>query len=272
MLKIGDFSRLSQVSIETLRHYDAIGLLKPAEVDKFTGYRYYAFHQLGRLNRILALKDLGFALEQIALALEGELSAEQLRGMLKLKRAEIEQRIDAEQGRLARVEARLRQIELENNMPNHEVVIKKVESLRVAALRAVIPAYKDQAPLWGELYQTLGPHHTQFAGPCITVYHDEGYKERDVDVEACQPMRGAVPVAGRVTARELPGATMASVIHAGPYATIGEAYNAVNRWIDTNGYRIVGPAREVNLQPPAQAGIQDDANTVTEIQFPVEKA
>jgi effector-binding domain-containing protein len=272
MLKIGDFSRLSRVSIETLRHYDAIGLLKPAEVDKFTGYRYYAFHQLGRLNRILALKDLGLSLEQIAPVLEGELSAEQLRGMLKLKRAEIEQRIGAEQERLARVEARLRQIELETQMPNHEVVIKKVESLRVAALRAVIPAYKDQGPLWGELYQTLGPHHAQFAGPCITVYYDEGYKESDVDVEACQPMRGAVPVAGRVTAHELPGATMASVIHTGPYATIGEAYNALNRWVDANGYRIVGPVREVNLQPPAEAGLQTDPNTVTEIQFPVEKA
>lgn len=272
MLKIGDFSRLSQVSIETLRHYDAIGLLKPAEVDKFTGYRYYAFHQLGRLNRILALKDLGFALEQIALALEGELSAEQLRGMLKLKRAEIEQRIDVEQGRLARVEARLRQIELETKMPNHEVVIKKVESLNVAAIRAIVPTYKDQAPLWGELYGTLGPYHTQFAGPCITLYYDESYKERDVDLEVAQPMRGTVPLAGRVTARELPGATVASVIHHGPFLTINEAYNALTRWVEANGYQMVGPVREVNLQPPAQAGIQDDANTVTEIQFPVEKA
>jgi len=272
MLKIGDFSRLSQVSIETLRHYDALGLLKPAEVDKFTGYRYYAYAQLGRLNRILALKDLGFSLEQIAPVLEGELSAEQLRGMLKLKRAEIEQRIDAEQDRLTRIEARLRQIELETKMPNYEVVIKKVESMRVAAVRAIIPAYKDQAPLWSELYQTLGQHAAQFAGPCITVYHDEDYKERDVDVEACQPMRGAVPVAGRVTARELAGATMASVIHHGPYLTIHEAYNALNRWIDANGYQIVGSAREVNLQPPAEAGLQTDPNCVTEIQFPVEKA
>jgi DNA-binding transcriptional MerR regulator len=272
MLKIGDFSRLSRVSIETLRHYDTLGLLTPATVDTFTGYRYYRYAQLGRLNRILALKDLGFSLEQIAQVLEGEVTAEQLRGMLTLKQAEIAQRIDAEQERLQRVAARLRQIEMEAKMPTYDVVVKKVENLNVAAIRAVVPTYKDQGPLWGELYSTLGPQPAQFAGPCISVYYDEGYQERDVDVEVCQPVRGAIALAGRITARELPGATMAAVIHHGPYATIGEAYNALTRWIEGNGYRVVGPAREVNLQPPAQAGQQTDANTVTEIQFPVEKA
>jgi effector-binding domain-containing protein len=272
MLKIGDFSKLSQVTIEALRHYDTLGLLKPATVDTFTGYRYYAYGQLGRLNRILALKDLGFSLEQIARVLEGGVSAEQLRGMLRLKRAEIAQRIDAEQERLQRVEARLRQIEMETNMPNYEVVVKKVENLHVAAIRGIVPTYKDQGPVWGELYSMLGVHHTQFAGPCITVYYDEGYKEHDVDLEVCQPMRGAIPVAGRIIAHELPGATMACVIHHGPYTTIGEAYNALTRWVEGNGYRIAGAAREVNLQPPAQAGLQTDPNTLTEIQFPVEKA
>jgi effector-binding domain-containing protein len=85
-------------------------------------------------------------------------------------------------------------------------------------------------------------------------------------------MRGAIPVAGRIIAHELPGATMACVIHHGPYTTIGEAYNALTRWVEGNGYRIAGAAREVNLQPPAQAGLQTDPNTLTEIQFPVEKA
>src|SRR5690242_15155271 len=126
MLKIGDFARRSQVSLDTLRHYDTLGLLKPAEVDPFTGYRYYAFHQLGRLNRILALKDLGLSLEQVAQMLENDVSAEQLKGMLKLKRSEIEARIDEDHERIARVEARLKQIEMEEHMPNHEVIIKNV--------------------------------------------------------------------------------------------------------------------------------------------------
>src|SRR5688572_13818303 len=116
MLKIGDFSRISQVTVKALRYYDEIGLLRPVHVDDFTGYRYYAVDQLPRLNRILALKELGFTLEQIAAALSEGVTAEQLRGMLRLKRAEIQQRMQEEQDLLGRVEVRLQQIEQEGTM------------------------------------------------------------------------------------------------------------------------------------------------------------
>ena len=65
MFKIGEFSKLSRVSVKALRHYDDMGLLRPAQVDRFTSYRYYALEQLPRLHRILGLKELGFSLEQI---------------------------------------------------------------------------------------------------------------------------------------------------------------------------------------------------------------
>ena len=94
MIRIGDFSKLSRVSVKTLRFYDEMGLLRPVEVDRFTGYRYYEFDQLPRLHRILALKDLGFSLEEIGRLLEGDLTAEQMRGMLKLRQAEIRQRVE----------------------------------------------------------------------------------------------------------------------------------------------------------------------------------
>jgi DNA-binding transcriptional MerR regulator len=70
VLKIGEFARVNQVSIATLRYYDHCGLLKPLALDPETGYRYYSLDQLPRLNRILALKELGFPLEQIAQLLE----------------------------------------------------------------------------------------------------------------------------------------------------------------------------------------------------------
>jgi effector-binding domain-containing protein len=273
MLKIGDFSRLSRVSIQALRHYDEMGLLEPVEIDRFTGYRYYAISQLARLNRILALKDLGFSLEQIGRMLDEGVSSEQLRGMLRLRQAEQHQRVREEQERLARVEARLRQIEMEATMSNYDVVIKKVAPLRVAAIRDVIPTYSQQGHLWGELYAYLGQRRLAPSGPCLALYHDPEYKERDVDAEVCQPIGGGQPVEGRVRVYDLPAVeTMACVIHHGPFATIGEAYTALTKWIEANGYRIVGPDREVYLQPPAESGIQTDPNTVTEIQFPVEKA
>ena len=102
MFKIGDFSKLSQVSVKTLRYYDEIGLLRPSEIDRFTGYRYYAAGQLSRLNRILLLKGLGLSLDQIGRLLESDLPPDQLRGMLKLRRAEIERSIEDEEARLAR--------------------------------------------------------------------------------------------------------------------------------------------------------------------------
>ena len=108
MIKIGDFARLSQVSVVTLRYYDEMDLLKPVKVETFTGYRYYSADQLPRLNRILALKDLGFSLEQIKLMLADGLTLVQLRGMLEIQRSEVEKRLSDEQKRLVRIEARLR--------------------------------------------------------------------------------------------------------------------------------------------------------------------
>jgi DNA-binding transcriptional MerR regulator len=116
MLKIGDFSRLSQVSVKTLRYYDEVALLKPTQVDEVSGYRYYAVAQLRHLHRILALRDLGFSLDQIGYVLEADLSIEELRGMLRLRRAEQQQRLLEEQERLDRVEALLQLIHHENTV------------------------------------------------------------------------------------------------------------------------------------------------------------
>ena len=99
MFKIGDFSRLSCVPVKTLRYYDELGLLRPAHVDRFTGYRYYAIDQLPRLNRILALKDLGFSLDQTIQLLNDELTPAQMREILRMKQAELHQRVRDEQAR-----------------------------------------------------------------------------------------------------------------------------------------------------------------------------
>src|SRR5690349_6063348 len=113
MFKIGDFSRISQVPVTALRYYDEVGLLKPAQIDKWTGYRYYSASQLPRLNRILALRDLGFSLDQIADLLDNEVPAAEIRGMLRLRQAEMQERMEEERARLVRVETRLKQIEME---------------------------------------------------------------------------------------------------------------------------------------------------------------
>ncbi len=272
MFKIGDFSKLSQVSVKTLRFYDELGLLKPVEVDRFTSYRYYSADQLPRLHRILALKDLGLSLEEIGQLLDDDLPTAELRGMLRLKQVEARERVRDEQARLARVEARLRQIEEEGEMPTYEIVLKPVPPVRVASVRGIVPNYGEQMELWGELEPYLAQNGIRPTAPCFAVYHDPEYRERDVDVQVCEPVDAGVNGGnGRVKIDELPAVpTMATLIHHGPFTTLSQAYVALMQWAQLNGYRIVGPNREhyIHATEPVR---QDDASYVTEIQVPVAK-
>ena len=123
MFRIGEFSRITRVTIDTLRHYDALGLLKPAEVDPFTGYRYYSARQLGSLNRILALKEVGFSLEEIARVLQEKLTNEELRGMLKAQLLRAKEDVKSAQMRQERILARLNTLNLEDDMPEYDVTL-----------------------------------------------------------------------------------------------------------------------------------------------------
>jgi DNA-binding transcriptional MerR regulator len=145
MFKIGDFSKLGQVSVRMLRHYDKLGLLTPGHIDKWTGYRYYTIEQLARLNRIVALNGLGLTLQQIAdlLGDRNDLPVEQLRGMLILRQAAIAQELEEKQWQLAGVAARLQQIEQEAQPSPYEIVVKSVAPLAVASVRQMVPTMNE---------------------------------------------------------------------------------------------------------------------------------
>jgi DNA-binding transcriptional MerR regulator/predicted transcriptional regulator YdeE len=277
MIKIGEFSKLVQVPVPTLRYYDQVGLLKPVEVDRFTGYRYYSASQLPRLHRILALKGLGFSLDQIAALLAEGLSPEQMRGMLRLRQAQISQQLIEVQHQLLEVEMRLHQIEREAHLSPYDVIVKRVEPLLVASIRAILPDHSASGSLFGEVYEALGPYVSEALGPnpeeggqTLVLWYDTEFKERDVDGAAAFMLRCRVPESGRMHVHELPAATMAATIHHGSYNTIGDAHEAILRWIESNGYRIVGPDRELNLYHTMPIRL-DDPSYVTEIQYPVEK-
>jgi DNA-binding transcriptional MerR regulator len=272
MIKIGDFARLSQISIVTLRHYDEMGLLRPALVDRFTGYRYYAISQLPQLNRILALKDLGFSLEQIRHVLADGLTAAQLRGMLILKRAEVEQRLAAEQERLVRIEVRLRQIELEDSMPNYEVVLKTVPSMLVASRRVMIPT-NDQVPMilrsaFSEVSNYVKQQGGKEMGPCLAVWHTPADVYTDEDTEAVVPIDRLLHSTDRVQVYELPQVEVASLVHAGNFDDFTQGHTVLLQWIDAHDYHIAGPFREIYIKHDHG----DLTDSSTEIQFPVEKA
>src|SRR5580700_9334236 len=176
MFSIGEFARHGRVSVRMLRHYDAIGLIRPACVDVATGYRFYEASQLDELNRVMALKDLGFTLQQVRAILEEKVSAAELRGMLKLRRAEIHAQIEAETARLARVEARLLTIEDEARVPTDGVVIKRLTPVRVGELTGIAGGYEPEAitpviqPLYCDLWQLLAGAGVRAAGPAVAYY------------------------------------------------------------------------------------------------------
>src|SRR5215213_7391784 len=165
MIKIGEFSKLVQVPVPTLRYYDQVGLLKPIAVDRFTGYRYYSASQLPRLHRILALKGLGFSLEQIGAVLDEGLTPEQMRGMLRLRHAQISQQLNDMKSQLVEVEVRLQQIEREEQLSRYEVRLKQVEPQLVATVRANLPNHSASGSLFGEVYEAIGPHVAEALGP-----------------------------------------------------------------------------------------------------------
>jgi effector-binding domain-containing protein len=259
------------VTVRTLRYYEEVGLLKPVQVDRYTGYRYYQMDQLPRLNRILALKDLGFALDQIAQLLTTDLPPAQLRGMLRLKQAELQQQVQEAQARLARIEARLSQIEQEGTMPDYDVMTKRVDAQRVAIVRDVIPTQEQINQtfnhLFDEVSEAIKQNNAGFTGPGIAVWYDSGMQPQDMRVAAAVPTNGALPAGDRVHIEELPAVDqMAYVVHHGPFATLPQAYGALFTWIEANGYQITGPSREVYLQYEREG---DQNQYVTELQAPV---
>jgi len=265
MLRIGEFSRLAQVSADTLRYYDACGLLRPVHTDRTNSYRYYAVGQLPRLNRILALKDLGFSLDQIARVLDDGLSVAEIRGMLRLKQAEVQQAVANEHARLARIAARLRHIEQEDNMPDYDIVIKSVEPMLIASTRQVV-ALDKLSETWGKVYAYLAEHGVPWSLPNLIIWHGGEYPD-SVDAETAVPLTTALPDAKQVHVSTLPGvATMASVVHRGDYGSIAQAYIAIQTWVEENGYRLDGPTRQVHLQYADDA---DPATYVTEVQYPI---
>lgn len=157
-------------------------------------------------------------------------------------------------------------------MPTYDVVLKKVAPLQVAQLRGVAPSMEQLGPTLDRLFdQVMGYISQQGAictGPGITLYYDTEYRERDISVGACMPFEGKLGDGEQVKVDHLPAVeTMASVVHHGSFSTLNQAYNALLKWIEANGYHISGPTRELNLEYERGG---DQSKFVTEIQFPVE--
>lgn len=276
MFKIGEFSRLCRVPSSVLRYYDALGIFKPERVDPFTGYRYYTLDQLPRLNRILALRDLDLSLAEIESIVNEQISVDEIKGMLRLKQAELSQQQAAVRARLRRVEVRLKQMESEHKMPEYEVVVKAAAAMKIASIRAIVPAVEQMPARCGAMFEAvaawLATQQQRPHGPALAIYYDPEYVETNIDVENAFVVNdaladGAYPYGDyTITVRELPPIDqVASTIHRGDFDGLANGWQALARWLDQNGYATAGPpSREFYLSAPGEL-------PVAEIQIPVKR-
>jgi DNA-binding transcriptional MerR regulator len=273
MFTIGDFARLGQVSIRMLRHYDALGLLRPARVDPWTGYRYYEAAQLSRLNRIIALKDLGFSLQQVGEVLDAKVGTEELRGMLRLRQAELAETVAAATARLAQVETRLRSIESEGSMPAAEVVLKALPAARVAVATGLAESFDPRhigpvvGPLYRDLHARLGDLGIPVTGPDIAWYEPEG------DGALGEGIVVHAGISVSVDPSSVPGLDVvdlpaveraATVVHHGSMDHVLATIQTLARWIESSGHQADRLGRELYLN---SCGPQEE--WVTEIQWPL---
>ncbi|OZC69227.1 hypothetical protein CH306_09185 [Rhodococcus sp. 15-725-2-2b] len=270
MFSIGEFASIGRVSVRMLRHYDEIGLLTPARVDPFTGYRSYDGSQFEVLGRILMFKDLGFRLDEVTQIVHGQVDDDRLREMLTAKRDDVARRLDLDAARLRRIEARLSHTE---GISMITVDTKSLPATRIAVLTETAAGFGPQnigpiiGPMYARLARTLAGHGVTFGPSSIAMYEavDDG-DGSGVTVHAAFEVEPQVVGGEGYEVRELPPVEFAvTTVHHGSMATISETWEQFIAWIEANGYELSGICREFYLVSEPQP----QENWVTELQQPV---
>jgi DNA-binding transcriptional MerR regulator len=277
MFRIGEFAQIAQVSGRQLRFYDQLGLLQPAHTDPNTRYRYYSIRQLPRLNRILALKELGLSLEQIGPLLENEIAPADLRAMLTMKRAQLEQSLSEEQARLRHIESRVAQIDRQGGIEDYDVVLKSVPPTPFLSLRSSFDSMDEAVPMVRAIAEEGARQISPALRDKLIVVARNDFDDEKLDLEIgftlARPINASVRVAGSrvLQTGELPAVpAMATIVRPGTNPQSHTSFGAIGTWIEANRYEIAGPCREVFLEPITDPPGFEGA--LVEIQFPVHRA
>lgn len=271
MLKIGDFSKLSRISIRMLRHYDEIGLLIPESIDSFTGYRFYSETQLTLANRIQALKDMGFGLSVIVEILRNYEDPQELKRYLMLKQVEMREQADKIGRQILLLETTINRIGKDEDVMEYNVTLKEMPRRYVASLRKRIASYEDEGSLWEELMRELDEQGVKCANPCygLGVFYDEGYKESDVDVELQISVEGNYQDSRNVCFKTIEPIQIASATYQGSYDQLVTVNTAVAKWVRDNQFDFDGAS--FCIYHVSQGQTQNPDEFVTEVCFPVKK-
>lgn len=269
MLKIGEFSKLSRVSIRMLRYYDDNGLLKPAETDVFTGYRYYSEEQLMTAGRIAAYRDMGFGITDIGKMLSCYEDKATMESFFSQRRTELARQAEQTAWRLKLLDTAEERLRKDIKAMKYDVTLKNLPERYAATVRMTIPNYENEGMLWDVLVRETMPLNIKPDDPCLcsVIFHDGEYKETDVDVEAQKTVKGTYPDTEHVKFKMVPPVTFASATYKGSYSLIGEVNAAVAQWIEGNGFEYDGPSFNIYHVSPHETSNPDEF--VTEVCYPV---
>lgn len=271
MFKIGEFSKLTQVTIRMLRHYDETGLLKPAQTDPVTGYRLYSTEQIPVLNKIVYLRDSGFQVAEIAAALNTEDDTDAA-SLLDRKYREIQKLIEAEKQKLKKIECAKKELLGSKNEMHYNILLKSIPSCQVLSLRNVIPNYYAEGDLWKTLAEFADKHRILLsAEQTFSIYHDTEYKEENVDVELCAPVQKKLAdMDGFVFRDTEPVPLIACTMVYGPFSNIAGAYVSFAQWLQENSqYEMTGQTRQLVHRGPWNESSPE--KYLTEIQIPLKE-
>lgn len=264
LYKIGMFANMNRVTIKTLRYYDEQNLIKPVYVDEKNGYRYYEASQIADLHRILALRGMGFSIEDIRRIINGE----EEKKLLQEKKQEILKQIAALTAKLAEVESYLNKDDVALALP---VLIKKLAKVEVCTMEKKIQSYDALFDMMPEMGEEMEKLECVCAEPeyCFVQYLEPGYKENDILVETCQAVTEKKEASDKVKFKTLPEVEVACIFHKGSYETFHKSYAVVLNYIEENGYEICGNIRESYID-----GVWNKDSTeewLSEIQIPIRR-
>ncbi len=269
MLKIGDFSRLSRVSIRMLRYYDEHDLLKPFQIDDDTGYRYYHENQLSKIARIVELRNMGFSVSSIREILTCEGDTEALKKMFAVQKAQLLEESEAIRQRVSLLDAAVEKLRKDKIM-NYKCELKELKERKVASVRMIIPKYEEEGRLWHVLFSETKSQNLQVCGAAMAVLHDKEYKEVDVDVEVQVEVNGNYQDTEHVKFHAEPACTVISATFKGSYSQFSDVYRSLATWVADNGYEFAGPMMDVYHVGPNDTRNPDEF--VTEVCCAVKKS
>lgn len=268
LVPIGRFSQMTRLSIKALRHYDRIGLLRPAEVDPSSGYRYYRLTQARHAEAIRLLRGLDMSLDDIATVLSEASDQEVVAKVLQGHREQLAADLRAQQRRLLMVQ---RLINGEDPVMPYDVTTKTLDPVTIVGIRGhmaadAIKGFMHQA--MGRLVATIQGSEAEMAGAPMALYYDVIDEEQSGELEIAIPIdREIEPGDDDVVCRTLDPVTAATTLHHGDYSELGTAYHVVSGWIAEHGHTPLLPAREIYVTDPSQTPMED---WVTEVQWPYE--